>query len=326
MIMLNTKLILVEGIPGTGKSTMAQFIAIQLEKNGKKVKWYHECQDDHFFWNETDSCFENNEYFFRDQIKIDTFMSLNLKLWEKLVYQALSDDVVYIFDGYLFAQLANTLYRSDMPTDKIVEYMQQVEKIITKLNPLLVFYTVNNPEFHTIRTWNDRAQWAKDLVIKNSENVPFVKRSIFKGEDAIGYEQNLIQEANTEIFDSLQINKIRLDISDKDYKNAHKKILEKLSLDYKEYRYSENNLEQFCGLYRYNSDDIFIKILSGKLVCDWGQNNMALIPIGENLLNLRSYPVYLKFLSKENGFFKEINTYGEPVFRRIGCKFRREEG
>ncbi|MBN1971495.1 MAG: hypothetical protein JXR48_10905 [Candidatus Delongbacteria bacterium] len=324
--MLNTKLILVEGIPGTGKSTMAQFIAIQLEKNGKKVKWYHECQDDHFFWNETDSCFENNEYFFRDQIKIDTFMSLNLKLWEKLVYQALSDDVVYIFDGYLFAQLANTLYRSDMPTDKIVEYMQQVEKIITKLNPLLVFYTVNNPEFHTIRTWNDRAQWAKDLVIKNSENVPFVKRSIFKGEDAIGYEQNLIQEANTEIFDSLQINKIRLDISDKDYKNAHKKILEKLSLDYKEYRYSENNLEQFCGLYRYNSDDIFIKILSGKLVCDWGQNNMALIPIGENLLNLRSYPVYLKFLSKENGFFKEINTYGEPVFRRIGCKFRREEG
>jgi len=38
--MLNTKLILVDGMTGSGKSTTAHFIARQLEKNGIKVKCY----------------------------------------------------------------------------------------------------------------------------------------------------------------------------------------------------------------------------------------------------------------------------------------------
>ena len=36
------KIIFVERVAGTGKSTLAQFIAIQLEKNGFKAKWYNE--------------------------------------------------------------------------------------------------------------------------------------------------------------------------------------------------------------------------------------------------------------------------------------------
>jgi len=40
--MLNTKLIFVDGISGSGKSTIAHYIARQLEKNGIKAKWFHE--------------------------------------------------------------------------------------------------------------------------------------------------------------------------------------------------------------------------------------------------------------------------------------------
>ena len=42
--MINTKLILVDGITGSGKSTTAQFIARQLEKNGIKARWYNELE------------------------------------------------------------------------------------------------------------------------------------------------------------------------------------------------------------------------------------------------------------------------------------------
>ena len=40
--MIKTKLILVDGIPGSGKSTLSQFISKQIERNKIKVKWYFE--------------------------------------------------------------------------------------------------------------------------------------------------------------------------------------------------------------------------------------------------------------------------------------------
>lgn len=45
--MLNSKLILIDGITGSGKSTTTQFLASQLKENDIKVKWYHETQTIH---------------------------------------------------------------------------------------------------------------------------------------------------------------------------------------------------------------------------------------------------------------------------------------
>ena len=322
----NTKLILVEGIPGTGKSTIAQFIAIQLEKNGKKVKWYHECQDNHFFWNKIDSCFENNEYFFRTDEKREQFMKLNLDLWKNLVEEAKNNDQVYILDGYFFAQMANTLFRSNLSTTDILKFMSKVKDIINPLDPFLVYYRTDNPEKHTVKTWDNRAQWAKEVVTKSSENIPFVISSGLKGDEAIGFEQKTIQDMNDFVYDNLEMDKISFEITKKEYKKYKNSVLERLHLDRITYIYDETNLEKYCGNFREKDDDLVIKILNGNLVCDWGQNNMALIPIEKNILNLRSYPVYLKFHSEENNSFQKIETYGEPVFRRVGCKFKRNKG
>jgi len=40
--MIDTRLILLEGMAGTGKTTNSYFLQIQLERSGKKVKWIHE--------------------------------------------------------------------------------------------------------------------------------------------------------------------------------------------------------------------------------------------------------------------------------------------
>lgn len=320
---MKNRLILVEGIPGTGKSTLAQYIAIQLEKNNQQVKWIHECQDDHFFWNEVDDCFAADEYFFRDEGEIANFMSLNLKLWEKLVKEIEESAKVYVIEGYFFAQLANTLFRSDQTIEEIIKYMQEVAEIIKPLNPLLVDYFVKDPESHTIKTWDDRAQWAKELVIKNSEKVPFVKRKELKGEAAIGYEQQTIQEMNTALFDTLTMDKLRIDISNRDYISARAEVLHKLGLKSYNYLYEEKDLKKYCGHFLWNDDHLIIKILDNKLVCDWGQQNMALLPLSKDTLSLRSYPVYLKFTFAENGEATGIKTSGEPIFRRVGGDFKK---
>ncbi|WHX50948.1 hypothetical protein QNH46_10025 [Paenibacillus woosongensis] len=40
-------LIIVEGIPGSGKSTTARFISLQTERNGMKTKLFHESAFQH---------------------------------------------------------------------------------------------------------------------------------------------------------------------------------------------------------------------------------------------------------------------------------------
>ncbi|MGZ4107406.1 MAG: hypothetical protein ACXVDE_06690 [Tumebacillaceae bacterium] len=45
--MRDTQLILVEGIPGSGKSTNSRFLSIQMERNGRPVTWYHEIAKKH---------------------------------------------------------------------------------------------------------------------------------------------------------------------------------------------------------------------------------------------------------------------------------------
>ena len=45
--MIDTRLIMLEGLPGTGKTTNSAFLRIQLERGGYKVKWFHEVASPH---------------------------------------------------------------------------------------------------------------------------------------------------------------------------------------------------------------------------------------------------------------------------------------
>jgi hypothetical protein len=45
--MLDSQLILFEGLPGSGKSTFASLTAIQAERNGIAMQWYHEVSQSH---------------------------------------------------------------------------------------------------------------------------------------------------------------------------------------------------------------------------------------------------------------------------------------
>ncbi|MBO0992026.1 hypothetical protein [Bacillus sp. SD088] len=48
--METTKLIMVEGIPGSGKSTTAQSISKSLDRMGFKHKWWYEEEQGHPAW------------------------------------------------------------------------------------------------------------------------------------------------------------------------------------------------------------------------------------------------------------------------------------
>ena len=59
---MKNRLVLLEGLPGTGKSTNSFKIYEQLLKNGKKVDWIHEVSEPHPVLFFTESCMNKEEY------------------------------------------------------------------------------------------------------------------------------------------------------------------------------------------------------------------------------------------------------------------------
>ncbi|MEG0774998.1 hypothetical protein [Clostridium sp.] len=57
----NSKLIIVEGLPGSGKSTIAQFIAHQLQRNNEEAQWYYEVGLQHPLEFSSEACLSEKE-------------------------------------------------------------------------------------------------------------------------------------------------------------------------------------------------------------------------------------------------------------------------
>lgn len=60
--MIKTRLILIEGLPGSGKSTFGQFIGLQLKRNKINAEWYNECELNHPVQFEYEAGFSKAEF------------------------------------------------------------------------------------------------------------------------------------------------------------------------------------------------------------------------------------------------------------------------
>jgi len=221
------------------------------------------------------------------------------------------------------ASIFLVLMYNDVPSEIIKRAVNEIESLLPAGSVIVQYYTddVN----HSLHTWNNRAQWAKQFMIERVENFPFVKRNNVKGEDALIFEQRKVQEFMTELVNSFSLKKLRIEVSAKDYSSYRKHVMDLLSLKNINYAFDEQDLGKFCGIYQNDEEDLVVKMKDKKLVCDWGHKDLVLIPYEKNIFNLRSYPIYLKFDNEIAGKPHDLETYGQQVFRRAGCKFKRVE-
>jgi shikimate kinase len=60
--MIDTKLILVEGLPGSGKSSFGQFVGLQLSRNNHNAQWFIECELNHPVQFEYEASFSDDDF------------------------------------------------------------------------------------------------------------------------------------------------------------------------------------------------------------------------------------------------------------------------
>jgi hypothetical protein len=101
------KLILVEGLTGLGKSTLAHFIARQLWYHDFDAAWIHEGELEHPLSVEVNT---NDS---------DLFMQTTLAKWQGFVSRIEDSGEIIILEAGFFNNLLETLFLQDVPTAKI---------------------------------------------------------------------------------------------------------------------------------------------------------------------------------------------------------------
>lgn len=125
---MRTNLIIVEGLPGSGKSTTAATIANELTKAGRKVVCFDEGDPNH----PADYADYDFPDFADERAKI-------LDKWRSFV-ESHAEDTVYVFNCvFLQNPMCETMMRFGMTTEQSRDYIREIARIIKPLHPIIIY-------------------------------------------------------------------------------------------------------------------------------------------------------------------------------------------
>jgi GTPase SAR1 family protein len=151
-----TKLVIIEGIVGSGKTTMLNHLIEELSKLNVKVQGYHEFEvptvayDDNAISNHRAELRQlsklphpNHIWIESDQEDFDSIsaelMEIRLGRAQLFVEESQDSDSISIFDGGLFHRDTDCLLIMNVDRDRVREHTYQFLQVLEGLRPVLVY-------------------------------------------------------------------------------------------------------------------------------------------------------------------------------------------
>ncbi len=214
-----TKLIIVEGLPGTGKSTTASVMAEKLKNKGRKVLCVDEGTPNHPA--------DYDDYDFPD---FATERRLILEKWREFVSNA-ADDTVYVFNCiFLQNPMCETMMRFDFDLEASRAYIKEIGEIIKPMEPVIVYISRKNVRATVDRVLDERGTGWLNAVIGYHTDQGYGKARGLTGYD--GYIACLTEwkKREMDILESLELEKyiVSTDSMDDESREAFAEQLENI--------------------------------------------------------------------------------------------------
>lgn len=164
--MLRTRLIFVDGLPGSGKSTTAALVASELERRGIPCRLLREREISHPLNVGGDlhpSGSTTGAGMFA-AYTVGSFVEESLARWQAFVTEAAGTECVSILDSYPFQNSVRVLLQMDANPGTLAAYQSGVERTAAALAPVLIYLDPGDAEpalqaiaEHRGRAWSDYA-------------------------------------------------------------------------------------------------------------------------------------------------------------------------
>jgi thymidylate kinase len=235
---VGSKLIIVEGLTGSGKSIMAHFIARQLQYNGIAASWVHEGEEPHPILLDVDA-------------SIEAYMVEARERWAAYVAQVESSGAVSVVESCFFNDVVEVLLAYDVDRPRILQYADELQALIQPLNPTLVYLVQQDVARALERSFKDRGTGFRDYVIGYAADTPLAKRRGWEGYEGMVLFWQEFVALTDEIFAKYSIRRVKIDNSAGNWDDCDRQVLEFLSIQrVLEQRVPPGEARGLVGLYR----------------------------------------------------------------------------
>jgi hypothetical protein len=238
--MRNTRIILVEGMPGTGKSTVSQFIHQQLQANGRPSFWCHEesaahpvClfydRQRHRLW--SDYC---------DQAE---------SLWRHFAGELQSRNQIAVLDAAVLQNHVRSMLLFECDRNSILRLIRTIENVLSSLDPIWIYLRPTDVERNFRDVIEVRGERMLELWLKAQQRFPYAQKTPvggFPGFMAFWEEFGQIADR---AFDELTMSKLKLSVSNEDWTARFRDLLAFLRLPSASDFATSQSLERYTGKY-----------------------------------------------------------------------------
>ena len=312
------RVILIEGFPGAGKSTTAQFLARQLARRGDRARWIYEGEVP----NPLVPTPPAGGYRSWEQ-----FVDLRVARWRAFAAAAGDQDVSVIPESALLQLPVFTMLRRNVEPSIIAALVNRLVEAAMPLRPKLVYLARENPEV-AFRAIGERRGLAWLLHhVGSHEGCEFIKiRGLCGLEGLLAYWRAHAELCGA-LVDQVDLPKLVLEVGQEGWAERRRRICGFTDVPCEEDAAPDAaDLQRTTGRYRDAKREVTIEIVDGRLVLrgiPWSGN--ALLPVRRDVFDLESSPMRVSFDSDADGhvrafrFSGPLIAWGSPsgVFNRI---------
>ena len=213
--MLDTKLILVEGIPGSGKTTTTEHLGTYLQHRDIGCRWYLEEDDPHPI-----ACHE---------MKLNELIEKLPLQWASFAEPASHEKVVTIMESRLWQNTALFMFMDEYPLAEIVKCHQLVWKELRSLAPALIY--LHEPDIekamNRLSTLRSKSIIEKDL--ETTSHYKWFQRRSFQGLDGWVQFFREWQEVAERLYSDWPYRKVKINNPHDGWAQAYRKMYDFLS-------------------------------------------------------------------------------------------------
>lgn len=225
--MIDTKVIFVEGIMGSGKSTIAKFLSDQISQEGLKARFVPESELPHptrVMWD-----LANPHKPWMD-VTTEDFIARIFQKWEKFIAETESVEHITIFDGQFFHGDMTSLLLMDADRPDIIQYVKRFALMGSRIDPVLVYFYQEDFADCLKRLFADRGKKWLDYQIDWKVKSPYCRNRNLSGEEGLLELYKAYRSITDELFSDVQWKKLSVENSDQNWSEYRKRILDFLDL------------------------------------------------------------------------------------------------
>ena len=207
---MNTRLILIEGLPGAGKSSATVYLGQTLEAQGIACRWYLEQDEGHPI-----DCVN---------LKLKDLQEKLPPLWEAFVARARQGEAVTIMESRLWQNTALFMLMAEFPVEEIMQLHQRVWQALEPLSPVLLYLYQEDVEGALGCLCAARGEARMAAEFENTNRYPwFQRRGLFDLAGWVGFCGEWILVAE-KLFEDWPYRKARIENPYEDWGRAYREM------------------------------------------------------------------------------------------------------